>query len=96
MTIKLNKMRKTRDKSRILVTKGLLADEKYKKHKNKTRKIMRIAQENYFKKLFDEKQNGMKRMWRHLGTVLNPKRSKGPHISVVPYVRETGPVQFAC
>ena len=80
MTKELNKMRKTRDKNRILVIKGLLADEEYKKHKNKTRKMMRIAQENYFKKLFDEKQNGMKRMWRHLGTMLNPKRSKGPHM----------------
>ena len=30
------------------------------------------------KALFDEKQNGMKQMWKHLGVLLNPKRCKGP------------------
>ena len=43
--------------------------------KNKTRKMIRQAQEDYYKVLFDEKQNGMKQMWKHLGSILNPKRT---------------------
>ena len=41
---------------------------------------MRKAQEEYYKDLFDEKQNGMKQMWKHLGSMLNPKRCKGPQM----------------
>ena len=78
MTKELNKMRNTRDKNRQKVNKGLLDEKEYKKQKNKTRKMIREAQENYYKELFDEKQNGMKQMWKHLGTLLNPKRNKGP------------------
>ena len=64
----------------IKVIQGLLNEKEYKEHKNKTRKMMRKAQEEYYKDLFDEKQNGMKQMWKHLGVMLNPKRSKGPHM----------------
>ena len=80
MNKELNKMRKTRDKNKIKVIKGLLDEKEYKEHKNKTRKMMRKAQEEYYKDLFDEKQNGMKQMWKHLGVLLNPKRSKGPQM----------------
>ena len=80
MTKELNNMRKVRDKNRIKVNKGLLDEKEYKIHKNKTRKLIREAQENYYKGLFDEKQNGMKQMWRHLGAMLNPKRDKGPQM----------------
>ena len=37
---------------------------------------MRKAQEEYYMDLFDEKQNGMKQMWKYLGSMLNPKRCK--------------------
>ena len=80
MTKELNKMRKVRDTNRIKVNKGLLDEKEYKRHKNKLRKMMRQAQESYYTKLFDEKQNGMKKMWNHLGCMLNPKRSKGPQM----------------
>ena len=80
MNKELNKMRKTRDKNKIKVIKGLLDEKEYKEHKNKTRKMMRKAQEEYYKDLFDEKQNGTKQMWKHLGVLLNPKRSKGPQM----------------
>ena len=79
MNKELNKMRKTRDKNKIKVIKGLLDEKEYKEHKNKTRKMMRKSQEEYYKDLFDEKQNGMKQMWKHLGSVLNPKRTNIPH-----------------
>ena len=60
MNKELNKMRKTRDKNKIKVIKGLLDEKEYKEHKNKTQKMMRKAQEEYYKDLFDKKQNGMK------------------------------------
>ena len=53
-------MRKVRDKNRIKVDKDFLDEKEYKIHKNKTRKLIREAQENYYKGLFDEKQNVMK------------------------------------
>ena len=37
-------------------------------------------QEEYYKDLLDEKQNGMKHMWKHLGVMLDPKRCKGPQM----------------
>ena len=79
MTKEINKMRITRDKNRKKVTQGLLDEKEYKEQKNKTRKMIRQAQEDYYKDLFDEKQNGMKQMWKHLGSILNPKRTNGPH-----------------
>ena len=74
----INKVIKIRDKNRLRVNKGLLDEEEYKIQRNKTKKMIRKAQENYYKKLFDDKHNGMKQMWNHLGTMLNPKRIKGP------------------
>ena len=41
---------------------------------------MRKAQEEYYMDLFDEKKNGMKQMWKHLGSMLNSKRCKWPRI----------------
>ena len=49
-------MRKTRDKNKIKKIQGLLNEKEYKEHKNKTRKMMRKAQEEYYKDLFDEKK----------------------------------------
>ena len=42
--------------------------------------MTRKAQEEYYKDLFDEKQNGMKQMWKHLRVMLNPKCCKGPQM----------------
>ena len=39
MNKELNKMRKTRDKNKIKVVKGLFYENEYKKHENKTRKL---------------------------------------------------------
>ena len=55
MTMKINKMRITRDKNRKKVNQGLLDEKEYKEQKNKTRKMIRQAQEDYYKDLFDEK-----------------------------------------
>ena len=41
------------------------------------RKMIRETQENYYKELFYKKQNGMDQMWKHLGSLLNPKINKG-------------------
>ena len=71
----LNKIRKTRNKNRKKVNQGPLDEKEYQKQKNQARKITRKAQE---KELFDEKQNGKKQMWKHLGSILNPKRINGP------------------
>ena len=40
--------------------------------------MRRKNQEEYYKDLFDEKQNGMKQ--KHLESMLNPKRCKGPQM----------------
>ena len=37
MTKELNNMRKTTDRNKIKVTKGILDEKEYKEHKNKTR-----------------------------------------------------------
>ena len=71
-------MIKVRDKNRIRVNKGLLDEREYKRQRNNTRKMIRKAQEDYYRRLFDEKLTGMKRMWNHLGAMLNPNRIKGP------------------
>ena len=80
MTKELNKLIKARNKNWIKFNKGLLDETEYKRHKNMTRKMIRKAQETYYNNLFDQKQNGMKQMWKHLGSMLNPKRQKGPQI----------------
>ena len=40
------------------------------------RELIRKAEANYFKLKFSNKQNGIKKMWKHLGYLLCPKRTK--------------------
>ena len=59
----LNTMRKVRDEKKIKVTQGILDEKDYKNYKDTTRQMMRKAQEEYYKDLYDKKQNGMNKMW---------------------------------
>ena len=48
----------------------------YKQYNNVLRTLIRKAEANYFKSKFSNKQNGIKEMWKHLGYLLCPKRSR--------------------
>ena len=48
----------------------------YKQYNNALRTLIRKAEANYFKSKFSNKQNGIKEMWKHLGYLLCPKRTK--------------------
>ena len=60
VNIELDKMQTTRDKNKIKFASGTFNLKEYKEHKNKARKMTRKAQKDYYKNLFNEKQNGMK------------------------------------
>ena len=47
---------------------------KYKTYNNKIRSILRQEENNYYKKIFNEKENGIKQMWKYLGPILNPAK----------------------
>ena len=55
-------MRRTRDKYYIKMTKGKIDKKEYNSYRNETRKKLREAETEYYNKLFDDKQNGMKSM----------------------------------
>ena len=76
LTKELHKMRRTRDKYYIKMTKGKIDKKEYNSYRNETRKKLREAETEYYNKLFDDKQNGMKSMWNHLGKMLNPNKTK--------------------
>ena len=48
----------------------------YKTYNKKLRTIIREAEISYYKKLFNEKENGIKQMWKTLSNILNKKKSK--------------------
>ena len=48
----------------------------YKQYNNVLRTLIRKAEANYFKPKSSNKQNGIKQMWKHLGYLLCPKRTK--------------------
>ena len=47
-----------------------------KTYNNKLRTIIREAEISYYKKLFNEKENGIKQMWKTLSSILNKKKNK--------------------
>ena len=47
---------------------------KYKTYNNKIRSILRQEENNYYKKIFNEKEIGIKQMWKYLGPILNPAK----------------------
>ena len=48
----------------------------YKTYNNKLRTIIREAEISYYKKLFNEKENGIKQMWKTLSSILYKKKNK--------------------
>ena len=54
----------------------------YKTYNNKLRTIIREAEISYYKKLFNEKENGTKQMWKTLSPILNKKNNKPNQKSV--------------
>ena len=48
----------------------------YKTYNNKLRTIIRGEEISYSKNLFNEKENGIKKMWKTLSPILNKKKNK--------------------
>ena len=48
----------------------------YKTYNSKLRTIIPEAEISYYKKLFNEKENGIKQMWKTLSPILNKKKNK--------------------
>ena len=46
----------------------------YRNYSNKLRTIIRKAEINYYRKIFDQKENNIKNLWKHLGSFLNSPR----------------------
>ena len=53
----------------------------YRNYSNKLRTIIRKAEINYYRKIFDQKENSIKILWKHLGSFLNsPRENTKVHI----------------
>ena len=46
----------------------------YRNYGNKLRTMIRKAEINYYRKIFDQKENNIKNLWKHLGSFLNSSR----------------------
>ena len=55
---------------------------KDKKYNNKLRPILREEESKYYKNLFNEKQNGIQKMWKNLAPLLNPDKRDTKHKTV--------------
>ena len=61
---------------RFLLDKSDKSHMEYKTYNNKLRTIIREAEISYYKKLFNEKENGIKQLWKTLSPILNKKKNK--------------------
>ena len=61
---------------RFFLDKSDKSHMEYKTYNNKLRTIIREAEISYYKKLFNEKENGIKQMWKTLSPILNKKKNK--------------------
>ena len=61
---------------RFLLDKSDKSHMEYKTYNNKLRTIIREAEISYYKKLFNEKESGIKQMWKTLSPILNKKKNK--------------------
>ena len=61
---------------RFLLDKSDKSHMEYKTYNNKLRTIIREEEISYYKKLFNEKENGIKQMWKTLSPILNKKKNK--------------------
>ena len=61
---------------RFLLDKSDKSHMEYKTYNNKLRTIIREAEISYYKKRFNEKENGIKQMWKTLSPILNMKKNK--------------------
>ena len=58
--------------------------EAYKIFKNKSRTVIRKAEAEYYKNVFNSKTQSMKEMWKELGNLLNTKKkTMGSSISKI-------------
>ena len=55
---------------------------KYKTYNNKIHSILRQEENNYYKKIFNEKENEIKQMWKYLGPILNPAKKGSKNNSI--------------
>ena len=70
---------------RSLLDKSDKSHMEYKTYNNKLRTIIREAEISYYKKLFNEKENGIKQIlapWKTLSPILNKKKNKPSHKSI--------------
>jgi len=56
--------------------KGQVSKIMYTQYRDAQKIFIRMAEENYYKDLFNKDLNGIKIMWKEIGTILNPKRGK--------------------
>ena len=49
---------------------------KYKQYRNILVKSLKIAEELYYKQLFDDTQQSAYNLWKHLGLIINPNTKK--------------------
>ena len=72
-------LRKCRTKRNTLFKKvlaGEIDSAIHKTYRNKLRKLMRHAESNYHLNIFNNKQNSINDMWKHIGKLLNPSNIK--------------------
>ena len=49
---------------------------KYKQYRNILVKSLKIAEELYYKQLFDDTQQSAYNLWKHLGPIIKPEYEK--------------------
>ena len=72
-------IRKSRTHRNNLYKKALAGKIDFNTHKayrNQLRKHMRRAESNYHLNIFNNRQNSIKDMWKHMGKILNPSKIK--------------------
>ena len=56
--------------------KGQVSKIMYTQYRDAQKIFIGMAEENYYKDLFNKDLNGIKIMWKEIGTILKPKRGK--------------------
>ena len=67
-----------RNRLHKLYLKGLVSKQYYINYRNTHNKLILFCKNEYFIKLFDDKVTGIKNMWKNMGPILNPRKSKSP------------------
>ena len=59
-----------------LLKKTPLSKTVYNDYKNICRKLIAVTEEQYYFNLFEKSKNSSKEMWKRLGKILNPNKTK--------------------